>query len=63
MTLTITVTLPRLAVAPSARPLLHTASQLAGPAVIAVAEAAGVGLIGRILLSTALAAAQDAVRS
>ncbi|GGO82647.1 hypothetical protein [Wenjunlia tyrosinilytica] len=61
MTLTVTITLPRLTAVPS-KEFLHTAARLSAPAVMAVADAAGVGLVGRVLLSTALTAAQDAAR-
>ncbi|MEV6655365.1 hypothetical protein [Streptomyces sp. NPDC051219] len=62
MTLTITVTCPRLTMTPPTRQFLHTATRLAAPAAMAAAEVAGVGLLGRVLLSTVLTATEDAVR-
>lgn len=60
MTLTITV---RYRALPAARPAPAAGSllPLAEPAALLIAEAAGLGLIGQVLLATALRSAQHAL--
>lgn len=63
MSLTISITIPRVTVPAGTKPLLRTLLPFAAAAVLAAADATGVGLIGRILLGTALKAAEEALDS
>ncbi|AXI80881.1 hypothetical protein [Peterkaempfera bronchialis] len=59
MSLNLVITLPRFSLTTPSRELLRSLLPLAAPALIAAAEASGVGLPGRLLLHAALGAAQD----
>ncbi|MCW2872051.1 hypothetical protein [Actinacidiphila oryziradicis] len=63
MSLAITFVLPRVSLPGGARPLLRSLMPVAVPLLLGAAEAMGTGLLGRVILSTALTSAEEALRS
>jgi len=62
MSLSIVITVPRITLPADTKPVLRSLLPLAAPLLLAAADATGVGLPGRILLGTAVSAAEDALR-
>jgi len=58
MTITLRIVLPELAPAPDTARALRTLASLAAPALLAAADAGGLGLPSRLLLHAAVSAAQ-----